>query len=230
MKYLVMECHAGYIVVMDEEGRFLKAVNRHYEVGQLLPEITPMAASRQKKQPWLYALTALAACLVLLFTMALPTAPYASVYVKINPEIRIDVDKNDRVLALEGINADGVALMQDYDYHKKDLKAVTEELVDLAITAGFLQADGQITLTLDSADELWVTNHKQALSDHMYTHLQGHFTCTIEVSTHHEGHHSERPTELPQDIPAALDDRNHHENGQADNPVNEHYSSHHSSH
>lgn len=34
MNYLVMECHPGYAVVLDETGRFLKVANMRYEVGQ----------------------------------------------------------------------------------------------------------------------------------------------------------------------------------------------------
>ena len=34
MSYLVMECHPGYAVLLDEEGRFLKAANLRYEIGQ----------------------------------------------------------------------------------------------------------------------------------------------------------------------------------------------------
>ena len=30
MKYLVMETHPAYAVVLDEEGRFLKAANLQY--------------------------------------------------------------------------------------------------------------------------------------------------------------------------------------------------------
>ena len=32
MKYLVMETHPAYAVVLDEEGRFLKAANLQYQV------------------------------------------------------------------------------------------------------------------------------------------------------------------------------------------------------
>ena len=198
MKYMVMEVHTGYAVVMDEDGRFLKAADRHYEVGQLVTEITPMAAPRKKMQPWIYSLAAVAACLALLFTMLLPAAPYASVYVKINPEVRIDVDKYDRVVGLEGINADGIALIEGYDYHRKDLNLVADELVDLAIASGYLTADGRITLTLDSTDELWVTDHSQALSNHMHEHLQNRFTITVEVSLHHGDHHEVIATVPPQ--------------------------------
>lgn len=229
MSYMVMECHPGYAVVLDEGGRFLKVANRHYEVGQTVCDVVPMQVPARKPSRWLGSLAAVVACLALLLTVVLPVQgqPYASVYMKINPEIRIDVDKNDRVVGLEGVNTDGTALIQDYRYHKKDLETVTEELVDLAITAGFLQSDGQITLTLDSADPLWITDHKQTLSHHMHTHLQGHFTGTIEVSAHHEGHHVETPTELPQDTLTTSDDSSHHENVQQNVQGNEHHSKQH---
>ena len=31
MSYLVMEVHPAYAVVLDQEGRFLKAANLHYQ-------------------------------------------------------------------------------------------------------------------------------------------------------------------------------------------------------
>ena len=34
MSYLVMECHPGYAVLLDEAGRFVRAANLRYEVGQ----------------------------------------------------------------------------------------------------------------------------------------------------------------------------------------------------
>ena len=38
MKYIVMECHPSYAVLLDEEGRFVKAANLHYETGQTVCE------------------------------------------------------------------------------------------------------------------------------------------------------------------------------------------------
>ena len=34
MSYLVMECRRSYAVLLDQEGRFVKAANLRYEVGQ----------------------------------------------------------------------------------------------------------------------------------------------------------------------------------------------------
>ena len=38
MKYMVMECHTGYAVLLDEEGRFWKAANLHYQVGETVED------------------------------------------------------------------------------------------------------------------------------------------------------------------------------------------------
>ena len=39
MNYLVMEVHPAYAVVLDEEGRFLKAANLRYQVGDTVRDI-----------------------------------------------------------------------------------------------------------------------------------------------------------------------------------------------
>lgn len=38
MKYIVMECHFSYAVLLDENGKFLKAANRNYQVGQTVTD------------------------------------------------------------------------------------------------------------------------------------------------------------------------------------------------
>lgn len=185
MKYMVVECHPGYAVVLDEDGRFLKVANCRYEVGQMVTEVEPMReTSRKKPGKWIAPLVSLAACLALVLGLTLSPnvhQPYASVYVKINPEIRIDVDKNDRVVALEGVNQDGIALITAYDYQNKHLDLVTDELVDRAIDMGYLQPDGQITVSLDSQDQLWMENHSQTISNQLQTHMQEKFVVTIQI-------------------------------------------------
>lgn len=36
MKYLVVECHPSIVVLLDQEGRFFKAANLNYEVGEIV--------------------------------------------------------------------------------------------------------------------------------------------------------------------------------------------------
>ena len=130
MKYMVMECHPGYAVVLDEDGRFLKAANMRYEVGQVVTNIVEMqapqqqaTAQRKKAGKWIYSLAAMAACLVLVVTSVfqMNQTPYGSVYMSINPEVRIDVNRKDVVVGLEGMNNDGEQLIEDYSYRKKEL-------------------------------------------------------------------------------------------------------------
>ena len=97
MKYLVMEVRPSYAILLDEEGRFVRAANLHYEPGQRVEHIVPMrtrAARGRGMLIWLPGALA-AACLVLMAAVLLraPIAPYASVYLTINPQVRIDVDR-----------------------------------------------------------------------------------------------------------------------------------------
>lgn len=205
MKYMVVECHPGYAVVLDENGGFLKVANRKYEIGQMLTEVVPMQVPPKKKMGrWVTGLAAMAACLALVLGMFLPKGqqPYASVYVKINPEVRIDVDQQDMVVGLTGVNQDGIDLIQGYDYHRKNLDLVADELVDKAIDMGYLTAEGQITISLESQDQVWVEHHSQSISDHLQHHLQERFVVTIQVQLHHDPHHEDdEPVSIPQTSP-----------------------------
>lgn len=191
MKYLVMECHASYAVVLSEDGRFLKAANMRYEVGQTVTSIVEMREPQAQTLPmqknnrkWLYTLASVAACLVLVMTVvfSMGQMPYASVYMTINPEVRIDVNRSDVVVGLEGMNQDGTDLITAYEFRKKDLDRVMDELVDLAIGMGYLHEGGQITLTLNADDEDWVVNHSTRLLDHLNEHLTEAMSVTIEVN------------------------------------------------
>ena len=191
MKYLVMECHLSYAVVLDEEGRFLRVANRHYKVGQMVTNIIEMQipqeqtdAGRKKRKNWICSLAAVAACLILVTVSMLRMGQtiYASVYMAINPEVRIDVNRNDVVIGLEGINGDGRDLIEDYLYQKKDLNVVMSELVDRAIGMGYLHEGGQISLTLDSGDGDWISAHGSSLEASLNEHLTEKMNVTIEIT------------------------------------------------
>ncbi len=189
MKYMVMECHLGYAVVLDEDGRFLKVANRHYEAGQTVMNViemqVPQSASQKKKiNKRIYSLAAMAACLVLVLTSVsrMRQTTYASVYMSINPEVRIDINRSDIVIGLDGVNADGDNLIEGYNYKKKNLDLVMDELVDRAITMGYLHEGGQISLVLDADSNEWVISHSDTLTSHLNGYLKEKLSVTIEVS------------------------------------------------
>ena len=191
MKYMVMECHPGYAVVLSEDGRFLKVANMRYETGQTVTDVVELClpqlqeeAAKKKKRRWMSSLAAVAACLVLVVTSVFFTSQmtYASVYMAINPEVRIDVNRNDVVVGVEGVNADGVDLLEGYDYREKGLDLVMDELVDRAIDMGYLHEGGQIALTLDAHDNEWVVTHGDTLTTQLNEYLTEKLTITVEIT------------------------------------------------
>ncbi len=52
MKYIVMECHFSYAVLLDEEGKFVKAANRNYRVGQTVTD--PVIVGDYRYRPPIY--------------------------------------------------------------------------------------------------------------------------------------------------------------------------------
>ena len=197
MKYLVMECRPAYAVVLGDDGTFLKVANMRYEVGQTvtdvillnLPEVAEQPKTNHKR--WISSFAAIAACLALVITSIFFTGqmPYASVYMTINPEVRIDVSRSDVVVGVEGMNADGAELLEGYDHKKKDLDTVMDELVDRAIDMGYLHEGGKITLSLDG-DAEWIVSHETHLNQHLNDHLTDKITVTIDI----EQKQPEQPT------------------------------------
>ena len=188
MKYMVMECHPGYAVVLDENGKFIKAANMHYEVGQIVTEIVEMDSSEDKtlrsnKLRWIYSAALIAACflLVLIPFLFMSDTAVASVYMSINPEVCLDVNENDVVIRLKSVNADGKTLIKNYDYKNKKLDVVLEELVDLAIEKEFLGEGGKIKLSIETDDDQWADSYGNFLDSKIKEHLSGKIAVGIEV-------------------------------------------------
>lgn len=206
MTYLVMQTEKSYCIVLDEAGRFKKAANFHYEVGQTLDEIHELTASSPRFT--LRHLSAFAATIAaaVLFFFALQfyqgfMTPFASVYLQINPEVRIDVNRNDRVIGLEAINEDGKDLLEGYDAKRQDLEVVTDELIDLAIAKGYLADGGALTIRLDAPNEEWFLEKGITLRRNLNEYLEEKVSVTIRVVEYSQ----EEPYTPPRDNPPGED-------------------------
>ena len=160
MKYLVMETHPAYVVVLDEEGRFLKAANLRYQVGDTVQDIVELRQPKAKAPAaWrpLAGLTAAAACLCLaFFGWYQPNyTAYGTLRIQINPDVEMTVSRTDRVLDLEGLNDDGEDLIEGYSYRGKDRETAANELVERAIDMGYLSGGETVSITVSSADADW---------------------------------------------------------------------------
>ena len=171
MKYLVMETHPAYAVVLDEEGRFLKAANLQYQVGDTVQHIVELRQAKPRSPAlWkpLSGLAAAAACLCLVFFGYYQPnyTAYGTLRIQINPDVEMTVSRTDRVLELEGLNEDGQVLIEGYDYGGKDREDVTEELVERAIDLGYLSGGETVSITVTSSDADWqIREEREARED-----------------------------------------------------------------
>lgn len=182
MNYLVMEVHPAYAVVMDEEGRFLKAANLRYQVGDTVQNIVELRRPHEKKAiPWkpLSGLASLVACLCLvIFGWYQPNfTPYGALRIQINPDVELTLSRTDRVLEVEGLNEDGEVLAAGYDYRGKNRETVTEELVERAIDLGYLSDGDTVAITVTSSDSDWQSREEAAAQEE----LEARYGATIVI-------------------------------------------------
>lgn len=183
MGYLVMECGLSYAVVMDGTGRFWKVPNLGYTVGQtledvvLLPERPANPTLHKRLARW--GTMAACVCLLLLGSWAWHS-PIGTVRMQINPDVQLSVNRFDRVVALEGLNEDGAALIDGYHAYGKGMKTVSDELADRAVELGYLSDGGQITLTVDSEKDGWKTAAEKMLLLELEIHFERRITVTVD--------------------------------------------------
>ena len=209
MSYLVMECHPGYAVLLDEDGRFLKAANLRYEVGQTVydPVLMKETAERQRHtMRWISSgIAAIAACFLLFFGIHYYQKylqPYSSIYLTINPTVQMDLNRQGTVVRLTGINEDGKALLEGYDSKGKDKVTVADELIDRAIEMGFLSEGGQVSFSIDSPDDALFQEYGTELRTKVTEHLDGRITITIEITNHQDGQGQESPENSSSSTPS----------------------------
>ena len=127
---------------------------------------------------------ALAACLVLVLGLRWYQAystVYSSVYLYINPEVRLDLNSRGTVVELEGLNEDGRQLLDGYSGKGKDKVTVSDELIDRAIAMGFLSEGGVVVISLDTPDEQLFQEYGVDLRTQVSAFLEDRLSVTLEV-------------------------------------------------
>ncbi|WP_347295496.1 anti-sigma-I factor RsgI family protein [Enterocloster bolteae] len=201
MTYLVMECHPSYAIVLDNEGRMIKAANLGYQEGQVVGEII---ARQTPKAPILFRLAPLAAaaclCLAVLGGGAYGAygMPYGTVEVRINPDVKMSVSYMDRVVGLEGVNEDGKKLIDQVSYKGRNSEYMTGILVERAMEMGYLTEGGTIYVAASGGSERWKAKRADAIRTGLDTLLKDGMPVEVHVesigkdsppaaSPHHKG-------------------------------------------
>lgn len=184
-----MECFDSYAVLIDEEGRFVKSANMGYEVGAtvqnpVLMMDEPMIKDQTKsKVPirLVSGLVAIAAMITLFFGYIFYQenfAPYTTIFMAINPEVEMVLNKKGEVLEVNGTNEDGRILAKNYEIISNDKTAVANDLVDRAIELGFLADGGRVSIAIDTPDQALFEEYGMELR----RELDGRISITIEIT------------------------------------------------
>ena len=182
MKYLVMETHPAYAVVLDERGRFLRAANLHYEVGETVDQVVELQLppARRFRAWWLVGLVVVLLGLgVLFFGFIRPQwMVYGTVRLQINPDVQLSVNREDDVVKLEGLNQDGEALIEGYDFRGEECDDVVEDLVKRALRMGYLETGGTVSLSASGGSSRWRDEMEKDLRETILDEFKG----SVQVS------------------------------------------------
>lgn len=163
MRYIVMECHPSYAVLLDSDGRFVKACNMNYEIGQSVYEpvligdtenfADKIIRAEKRKRVIKYALAAACILAFLCFNVfRFFITPYTEIYISINPEIKIEMNRIGKVISVEGMNADGEAVLTGLVCDTTEPAAVCRAVIEKAYSDGYLSESKKVVLYIDSDD------------------------------------------------------------------------------
>ncbi len=205
MKYIIMECHASYAVLLDEKGRFLKAANRQYQIGQTVEDPVLLKDSGLGKKVKLRAvmgIAAAAACFLLAFTGYYRDYMVrdASICLTINPSVRLELNRKGQVMRVSGVNEDGRKLLEGYRQGSRDRLDVTKELIGRAVEMGYLSAGGRVVLDIDAPDEAVFQKYGVELRTGLSEYLKDDLEVEIEIIRHENGaEETSEPLQKPEE-------------------------------
>lgn len=194
MTYLVMETHRSYAVLLDETGEFVYAANLNYQVGDRVTDPILMNKNPVKydskvipfsaKVGGFAAVMAVVAALLFIFIRGgqvdrdLPSTVATSIYVSVNPEVRMDLNENGEVVDISGLNADGRSLVLDLNEDLSRQDAI-ESVVLTSANLNYLQDGGHVRIGIDTDSAHFVQYSKEI--DQSLTDLQEELTFTYEI-------------------------------------------------
>ncbi|MBL3645824.1 anti-sigma factor domain-containing protein [Bacillus sp. RHFB] len=157
-KGVILSVNKRFVTLLTPEGEFLKTKRqeREYEVGE---EITfspakqkfTLAFSNIHSSFKKTAVLSIASTFLILFSIlpsyfSGPVSAYMTI--DVNPSIELELDDDLEVLKLTGLNEDGkLVIGQLKDWKGKDIKAVTNRIVETTKQLGYLKGNKQIVVS-----------------------------------------------------------------------------------
>lgn len=192
MRYLIMETHVAHAVALDECGVFRKVVNRGYEVGQYVEQVIffdePICEPKKRESKVRafplrhFAAAAACICLVMVGFVQNSLVAYGAVHLRINPDVMVSLNRQQKVLAVEALNEDGEVLLQGYSGRRKTVEVVVDELTTKAEEMGYLAAEQEIRVELISDRSEWRQAAIERVTDTLHDKYEQTVTVTVEES------------------------------------------------
>ncbi|MBP5379669.1 MAG: hypothetical protein J6Y64_09035, partial [Ruminococcus sp.] len=163
MKYMVMECHEGYAVLMDEESRFVQAANLRYKVGQTVTDPVLMNAedtARGKISMHISKFVAAAACLTLAVSAGAlyysrNYKAHSTVLISSETNVRMELNKKGKVLNISAENPNSDTIIENYDGKGKDMLTAANDIIDMEKDKGYIDSGDTVDIYIkadNSAD------------------------------------------------------------------------------
>ncbi|HBI85624.1 MAG TPA: hypothetical protein DDX71_04975 [Ruminococcus sp.] len=156
MKYLVMECHAGYAVLMDEASRFVRAANLHYEVGQT---VTDPILMQEDAQPQIRVthkgairIAAAAACLLLMsaagFGYYRSSRTKSVVVVVEQKRYELKLNRSGEVMTVQHHSKNGEEIVENLGGQHQTAAAVVNSLLKDSLDQGQISGGDTVQIYL----------------------------------------------------------------------------------
>lgn len=157
MRYIVMERHESYVIVLDENGRFYKAANMDYSPGQTLTKVVPMKdikANKRKRRGLIVLLIALLAVVVTgIWFLLFSESESLNVFrFYMGGEVEVTCDSENNVTGLEGLDTEGNNIAQ-LDFKDKNITELSVEMLDKACSLGYIEKDDEVFIAIENEDD-----------------------------------------------------------------------------
>lgn len=134
---IVMELGKSHAIIMTNHGEFLKVAS-----GKNKPQIGEIFTGEAAKSTpfYKYALSAASLAFVLLFGSSAYAyyTPVASIQVDINPSIKLDINRFNRIIKTTPLNEDGERVLSEINIKNKPINAGLNLIVDEAKKDNFI--------------------------------------------------------------------------------------------
>lgn len=178
MKYIVMECHGGYAVLLDEQAGFVKAVNAGYAVGDTVEDPKLIMAGKSRGAIIMKITkfaAAAAACLAVVLGIGYYNQyvdDYSYITISFDSDVKMSLNRQGEVLSVAGLNEEGELLIEGYDPDRKDKTTVSDELIDRAVEMGMITDGDTITFEIDTPDSSLSEEYGAELQNNAIEHTK----------------------------------------------------------